>query len=146
MIQSFVTCIYRYNVSGDDPVNYGFPGQCHVWYCRGGLQCHWGHLVGTLLHMCFDDRPTTTPEGSSSTSGVPGVPRSALTSFTEPVTAAVVLGSRWCLPFWSRANNWPVRQHWRGLLKASRRACPRIPMTLSSLDGFICLYHPYARN
>lgn len=39
---------------------------------QGGYKLHWGHHVGTLLHWCLDDRPTTPPEGSSATPGAPG--------------------------------------------------------------------------
>lgn len=51
---------------------------------------------GTVLHLCFNDRPTTPPDNPSATPGIPGTPLSAFPPSLPDVTG-VILWSKVCV-------------------------------------------------
>ena len=67
--------------------------------------------MGTLLHWCFDDRSTTPPEGSSATSGVLGVPPSAL----NPSMPQMLFGAQVASLLFSQSHRLHAPPRLRGL-------------------------------
>ena len=90
---------------------------------------HWSHQVGTLLLRCFDDRPTTPPEGSSATPGVPDVPPSALTLLCH----RCYFGAQVVSLIFTHSHRLAHSAALERALMAWRWAWPRIPRSLSSL-------------